>query len=370
MKTKLTEMFGIDLPVFAFSHCRDVVVEVSKAGGLGVLGCAYQTPEQLKQELQWIDDHVDGKPYGIDLLMPSKYQQLDTPHVKLDSLPEEHTTYLRRWCDEAGLPPLPEDIRDELIQAELDKLQFTPDQAKRLLQVALEHPIKVVVNALGAPDREMVDDLHARGIKVGSLIGKLEHAERQLAAGVDMIVAQGHEAGGHSGKIASMILWPQIVDAVAPVPVLAAGGIGRGRQMAAAFALGVDGIWCGSIWLGTSESEVLPEMRDRFFEASAEDAIQTRARTGKPVRMLRSQLTDAWDQPDAPPFLPMPFQTAVMVESRLRVERARDKRFLTHPVGQIVGDMQHEATCRQVIHELLDEYVQAIGRLNDITGVD
>jgi len=370
MKTKLTEMFGIDLPIFAFSHCRDVVAAVSKAGGMGVLGCAYQTAEQLEQELQWIDDHVDGKPYGIDLLMPSTFQKLESPRLTLDDLPVEQTEYLRRWCDAAGVPPLPEDIREELIQAELDKLQFTPEQGKKLLEVALHHPIKVVVNALGAPDREMVDDLHARGIKVGALIGKLEHTQRQIDAGVDMIVAQGHEAGGHSGKIASMILWPQIVDAVAPVPVLAAGGIGGGRQMAAALALGVDGIWCGSIWLGTTESEIMPEIKERFFEARADDAIQTRARTGKPVRMLRSQLTDAWDQPDAPPFLQMPLQTAVMVESRLRVERARDKRFVTYPVGQIVGSMQQEASCRQVVQELLEEYVSALSRLNDITGAD
>lgn len=302
--------------------------------------------------------------------MPGKYQKLESPRLSLDDLPEEQTEFLRRWCDAAGVPPLPEEIRQELIQAELDKLQFTPEQGARLLAVAVEHPIKVVVNALGVPDREMVEDLHGRGIKVGSLIGKLEHATRQVEAGVDMIIAQGHEAGGHSGTIASMILWPQIVDAVAPVPVLAAGGIGRGRQMAAAFALGVEGIWCGSIWLGTAESEVLPEIKERFFEARADDAIQTRARTGKPVRMLRSQLTEAWEQPEAPPFLQMPLQTAVMVESRLRAERARDKRFLTYPVGQIVGDMAHETSCRQVIHELLDEFVDAVGRLNDITGAD
>ncbi|MGI9409416.1 MAG: NAD(P)H-dependent flavin oxidoreductase, partial [Hyphomicrobiaceae bacterium] len=222
----------------------------------------------------------------------------------------------------------------------------------------------------GVPDREMVDMLHARNIKVGSLIGKLEHATRQVAAGVDMIVAQGHEAGGHSGKIASMILWPQIADAVDPIPVLAAGGIGRGRQMAAALALGAEGIWCGSIWLGTSESEVMSEIKDLFFDATAEDAIQTRARSGKPVRMLKSRLTDAWDQPDAPPFLQMPLQTAVMVESRLRVERARDERFLTYPVGQIVGDMRHETNCRHVIHELLTEFVEAIERLNRISELD
>lgn len=370
MKTKLTEMFGIDLPIFAFSHCRDVVAAVTNAGGLGVLGCAYMTPEKLSEELRWIDDHVNGKPYGIDLLMPSKYQSLESKRLTVADLPEKQTEFLRKWCDEAGVPPLPEDLREELIQAELDKMFFTPEQAGELLEVALNHPIKLVVNALGAPDKEMVDDLHSRGIKVGSLIGKLGHAQRQIDAGVDMIVAAGHEAGGHSGTIASMILWPQIVDAVAPIPVLAAGGIGRGRQMAAAFALGVEGIWCGSIWLGTTESEVMPEIKDLFFDAKSEDAIQTRARTGKPVRMLRSQLTEAWEQPDSPAFLPMPFQTAVVVESRLRVERARDKRFLTYPVGQIVGNMANETTCRQLIFELLDEFVGSVERLNELVDVE
>ena len=362
-------MFGIDLPIFAFSHCRDVVVEVSRAGGFGCLGCAYLQPEQLKRELAWIDEHIDGKPYGIDLLMPGKYTKLNVPRLTIDDLPTAQTDYLRKWCDDAGVPRLPEDLHEELIQAELDKLQFTPDQAAGLLEVALEHPIKAVVNALGAPDKDMVDDLHARGIKVGALIGKLEHTERQLAAGVDMIIAAGYEAGGHSGQIASMILWPQIVDAVAPVPVLAAGGIGRGRQMAAAMALGAEGIWCGSIWLPTSGSEVMPEIKERFFEAKADDAIQTRARSGKPVRMLRSQLTDAWEQDDSTPFLNIPFQTGVMVESRLRVERAKAKPFLTYPVGQIVGNMTTETTVRQVIQELLEEYVASLERMNEITGM-
>jgi NAD(P)H-dependent flavin oxidoreductase YrpB (nitropropane dioxygenase family) len=370
MKTQLTEMFDIEVPIFAFSHCRDVVVEVSKAGGMGVLGCAYLTPQQLKEELRWIDDHIDGKPYGIDLLMPSKYQVLETPRVMLADLPKEQTEYMRGWLDAADVPPLPAEMREELIQAELDKLSFTPEQGKALLSVAVEHPIKVVVNALGAPEREIVEDLHRRGIKVGSLIGKLEHATRQVAAGVDMIIAQGYEAGGHTGKIASMVLWPQIVDAVAPVPVLAAGGIGRGRQMAAAMALGVEGVWCGSIWLGTVESEILPAIKERLFEAASDEAIQTRSRSGKPARMLRSLLTDAWEQPDAPAFLPMPYQTAVVVESRLRVERALDKRFLTNPVGQIVGDMRQETTVRNVIYELLDEYVGTLERMNTVTEME
>ncbi len=370
MKTKLTEMFGIELPIFAFSHCRDVVVAVSNAGGLGVLGCAYQTPEQLQQELAWIDDHVNGKPYGIDLMMPGNFQTTETPKLTVADLPKEQTDYMRKYLDDAGVPPLPKREAEEMINTHLATLSLTPQQADELLDVGLKHPIKLVVNALGAPPKEMVEMLHERGIKVGALIGKLEHGERQRAAGVDLIVAQGHEAGGHSGKIASMILWPQVVDTMAPIPILAAGGIGGGRQMAAALALGAEGIWCGSIWLGTSESEVIPETKARLFEATADDAIQTRSRTGKPVRMLRSKLTDAWEEPDAPPFLPMPLQTAVMAESRLRVERARVREFLTYPVGQIVGEMAHETSCRQVIFEMLDEFVDAMERINHIADVE
>jgi NAD(P)H-dependent flavin oxidoreductase YrpB (nitropropane dioxygenase family) len=229
MRTKATEMFGNELPIFAFSHCRDVVTAVSRAGGVGVLGCAYMTAQQLRQELSWIDDHVEGKPYGVDLLMPGNYQETSQPRLTLADLPELQSEYMRKYCDDHGLPPLPEAERDEMVQAELDKLHLTPEQAAELIDIALEHPIKLVVNALGAPPKEMVEKLHRRGIKVGSLIGKLDHVARQLDVGVDILIAQGHEAGGHTGDIASLVLWPQIVDAVAPVPVLAAGGVGRAR---------------------------------------------------------------------------------------------------------------------------------------------
>jgi NAD(P)H-dependent flavin oxidoreductase YrpB (nitropropane dioxygenase family) len=367
MKTSVCEMFGIEVPIFAFSHCRDVVVEVSKAGGLGVLGVGYYTAEQLEVELKWIDDHIGGLPYGVDLLMPNNADaEAHSRKIRVEDLPQEQVQFIRKVLDDAGIPRLPEG--DNALQDEISHITMTKAESLRCLETALKHPIKLVVNALGTPPKEMVERCHGLGIKVGSLVGKVEHALAQKEAGVDLIVAQGSEAGGHTGSISSMILWPSVVDAVAPTPVLGAGGIGRGRQMAAALALGCDGIWCGSIWLGTKQSDLLPEMKELLYGAKADQAVQSRSRTGKPARMLKSKLTEAWEQPGAPKFAGMPWQTMINTEPRLRIERARDKDFLTCPVGQIVGDMKEEQTVKQVIYDLLSEYADATERMIELVS--
>ncbi|MBI5720770.1 MAG: nitronate monooxygenase [Rubrivivax sp.] len=364
MKARLCDLLGIDVPIFAFSHCRDVVAEVTKAGGMGVLGVAYKTAEQLDGELQWIDERVGGKPYGVDVLLPSKYEKLADRRIAADDLPDDQVRFMRRVLDDAGIPRLPDDDGPAMVQSFLDRINMTREQADALVDVALRHPIKAVVSALGSPPKETVERLHALGIKVGALAGKTEHALRHKAAGVDFVVAQGMEAGGHTGKVTSMILWPQLIDAVAPLPVLAAGGIGRGRQMAAALALGAEGVWCGSIWLGSRESELNPAQRRRFFAAGSDDTVQSRLRSGKPARVLRSKLSDAWERPDAPPFAPMPYQTLLMVEPHLRVERGRDDQWQYYPVGQIVGDMHAETSCRQIVYDMMNELVEATERLS------
>ncbi len=366
MKTKICEQLGIELPIFAFSHCRDVVAEVSKAGGFGCLGVTYTTPEQLEVELNWLDEHIDGKPYGIDVLLPGKYEKLEGKQITTADLPQQQVEFMRKVLDEAGIPRLPEG--NGQVQEFIDAINMTREQIGGLIEVALRHPLmKAVVSGLGSPSPEMEQLLHSKGILIGALAGKPEHAIRHKAAGVDFVVAQGMEAGGHTGKVTSMVLWPQVVDAVAPLPVLAAGGIGRGRQMVAALALGAQGVWCGSIWLGTKQSEVIPEVKERFFEASSEDTVQTRMRSGKPARMLRSKLSDAWERPDAPPFAPMPYQTMLMQEPHLRVERGRLKDWKYYPVGQIVGDMKYETTVRQVIFDMLSEYVETTERLQQLS---
>src|SRR5690554_695832 len=369
MRTKVCEMLGVELPIFAFSHCRDVVAEVSRAGGFGVLGAIGFTPERLEEELAWIDAHVDGKPYGVDILIPNKYEKTRVGDFDLKKMiPDQNQQFLKRLCEEGKIPELPEG--EAILAEELARTRMTPEDAEALVDVALRHPIKMIVNALGTPPKHKVDQLHKHGLLVGSLVGKLDHAKAQVEAGVDILIAQGSEAGGHTGTVSSMVLWPQIVDAVAPVPVLAAGGIGRGRQMAAALALGADGIWCGSVWLGTDKSDLQPELKDRMYHAKSEDAIQSRSLTGKPCRMLRSKFSDAWQQTDAPQPLPMPLQTFSTLETRRRIERAHAADYMSYPVGQIVGDMRHETSIRQVIHEMLEEFIDSFERLNHLLMTD
>jgi NAD(P)H-dependent flavin oxidoreductase YrpB (nitropropane dioxygenase family) len=372
MQTPICKRLGCELPIFAFSHCRDVVVEVTRAGGFGVLGAATFSPEQLEAELRWIDQHVEGKPYGVDVIIPTKYdKEAETTTADLETLiPAEHRAFMERILDEAGVPPLPpgerERIHREIIEG---RGSMTPDGARRLLAVAVRHPqVKMVVSALGSPPPDVIEDLRARGIVIGAMCGKAEHAARHMRAGVEVIVAQGTEAGGHTGEIATMVLVPQVVEACGDgVAVLAAGGIARGSQIAASLALGAQGVWCGTVWLGTRESELDPFEKEVLFETRTEDAVRRKARTGKTVRMIRSKLSEAWEQPGAPAYLPTPLQGILYNEAHARVVRARRKDLYSFPAGQVVGMLREETSVRDVMYRMQLEYLEAVERLTSLT---
>ena len=368
MQTQMTEMFGLDTPIFAFSHCRDVVVEATRAGAMGVLGTTRLDPEQLARELKWIDGHTNGRPYALDLALPNKMGTVARMADRDSVLPRQHIEFVDEILRRAGISPLPSDESKELLE-QTPGFRLTTAGGMELLEVAFRHPqIKLIVSALGVAPKEMIDLVHENGLKAGALVGNIPHAISQVNAGIDVLVAQGMEAGAHTGSITSMVLWPQIVDAAAPVPVLAAGGVGRGRQMAAALALGAEGIWCGSIWLGTRESELTPEMKERFFEAKSEDAVQRRVLTGKQCRMLRSKFTEAWDAPGAPVPLPMPQQSMLIADALARIKRSRRKDYMSYYVGQIVGDMKEETSVKNVIHDMLNEFADSVTRLERQLG--
>ena len=368
MRTRICEKLGCDVPIFAFSHCRDVVVEVTKAGGFGVLGASTVSPEQLETELRWIDEHVSGRLYGVDVIIPTTYDsEAEREAGDLEKLiPAEHRAFMNKLLEDEGVPPLPPDererVRKEIVEG---RGGMTPQGARHLVRVALRHSqVKLVVSALGAPPPDIVTELRERGVIVGALCGKASHAVRQRDAGVEVIIAQGTEAGGHTGDIATFVLVPQVVEVCgSEIPVLAAGGITKGSQIAASLALGAQGVWCGTIWLGTRESELNPFEKEAVFETKAENAVRRRARTGKSVRMIKSKLSEAWEQPGAPPYLPTPLQGVLYNEAHARVVRAQRKDLFSFPVGQSVGDVNSETTVRDVMYRLQLEYVEAMERL-------
>jgi NAD(P)H-dependent flavin oxidoreductase YrpB (nitropropane dioxygenase family) len=367
MRTAVTETFGIEAPIFAFSHCRDVVVATSKAGGFGVLGAAWMTPEHLEQELKWIDDHIGGLPYGVDMVFSATATAVDFKTSPRELIPAESRNFINALLDADGVPPLPEDEDRGWYADYARNLSFSPESSEALLDVALSHPVRLVVSALGVAPAHVIRRVKDRGIRFGALVGSVRQAQKQVASGVDLIVAQGSEAGGHTGQVTSMVLWPEIVDAIAPVPVLAAGGIGRGRQMAAALALGCDGVWCGSIWLGTIESELTPDMREVLYAAQPEDAVITLGYTGKPCRAIRSKYTEAWERPDAPaPLKQVPLQSILSGEPFRRAERAHRKDWMTYAAGQIVGRVTGPTTVRSVIYDMILEYAETMERTNRI----
>ena len=370
MKTKLCEMFGIDVPIIAFSHCRDVVVAAAKAGGLGVFGADTSTPEQLAVELQWIEDHIGGRPYGVDVLFPKKHDDVAS-HENTDPLaliPQQHRDFVENLLERHHVPHLPGNEEDRMLREMLNRKKGTPEFSAALLEVAFGFPgVRLIVTAIGTPPAGVVERAHAAGIKFGAMVGTPEHAIRQRDAGVDLLIAQGHEAGGHTGEITTMVLTPQIVDAVAPLPVLAAGGIGRGRQVAAALALGAEGVWCGSVWLTTQESDALPALRKRLLSARSSDTVRTRSFTGKPGRFLKSAWSDAWESKGAPEPLGRPLQYFLRTPAFARIDRAGAEALVSSPIGQIVGEMKTEMTVRQVYMEMLLEYSEALERMNGMS---
>lgn len=365
MRTRICEQFGIDVPIFGFSHCRDVVAALSNAGGLGVLGAATITPEQLELELQWLDAELQGKPYGVNVLMAASYVE-GTPEELEAMIPDEHRVFVARLEERFQIPPLPENAAPPTGIFGSIEFRGMPEVGLRGLEIAFEHDVKVIVSALGPAPPEVVERAHAKGILVGGMVGAGRHARKHVEAGADFVVAAGNEGAGHNSHISTMVLVPEVVDAVAPVPVLAAGGIANGRQIAAALALGADGVWTGSLWVACVESEFMPEQVERVLEAGSHDTVETRSWSGKPTRFLRDPWNSAWEEPGVPEPLPTPLQRILVGKSHYRMLNARMGDMLAVPIGQVVGQITSVKSVQDIVYDLLTEYAEARERLDAI----
>ncbi len=373
----LCETLGIEFPLFAFSHCRDVVVEVSKAGGMGVLGAVdVRSPEAFEAELKWIDDHIGGKPYGVDFIVPNNYEGKGKAVTSNDvamSVPDEHKAFARSILESHGIDT--SDLTDDRF-ARGSKIgrNIRDEGAQSLLDVALRHPIRLIANALGTPPDYMLERSKAMNVPVAALVGSAKHALRQAEAGVDIIIAAGTEAGGHCGEIGTMVLVPTVIRALRAAgiktPVLAAGGIVTGEQMAAAVAMGAAGAWTGSVWLTTPEAETSPAVKEKMLTATASDTIRSKSRTGKFCRQLRSDWTDAWEAEGAPKPLPMPMQSVVSDTAMSKILKLANgghggaKELASYFVGQGVGMMNSTISTRETVREFMEDYIAAVDRLS------
>ena len=373
MTNELCRLTGVEFPLFAFSHCRDVVAAVTRAGGFGVLGGSGFTPESLEIELSWLDTHVDGKPYGVDILIPENQAvsaRLGVQELE-DRIPLKHRQFVVDLLAKQGVDISLADLFDHRRPATL------PDVGEALMDVAFRHRIRLIASALGVAPPSMIQRGRRHGVPVAALVGAKEHAIRQAAAGVDIIVAQGGEAGGHCGEVSTLVLVPEVIDAISSirtVPVLAAGGIMNGRQMAGCMAMGAQGVWTGTVWLATTEAETSQTFQKKMISATSRDTTRSPARTGKPARQLRSAWHEAWESPESPGALPMPLMSILTSKALSTLDRAADAgnaraaELVTYFVGQGVGLVQHIRSARSVVQSFKDEFAVAVGDLVSFAG--
>jgi NAD(P)H-dependent flavin oxidoreductase YrpB (nitropropane dioxygenase family) len=371
MKTAICDMLGIDFPLVGFSHSRDVVAAVSKAGAFGVLGASLRSPGELEHELAWIDDHLDGKPYGVNIVCPEKFEGkgMNLTWQQIAAMvPQEHRDYVARLLSEQGVSL--DDVGEEPVAS---PSRLSDNIGEELLDVSFRHPIKLIANALGVPPAFMSERAKSAGVPIAALAGTTEHAVKQVRAGVDIVVAQGTEAGGHCGEVTTMVLVPEIIEAirqVRQVPVLAAGGIVTGRQIAASVALGAAGAWTGSVWLTTEEAETAPFTVQKMLAATSRDTVRSKGRTGKPSRQLRSAWTNAWEaEAGGPKPLPMPLQSVLSENVLRRIDTLAEngnkgaQELATYWVGQGVGLLNKVRPAREVVREMIEDYREAVERL-------
>ncbi|WP_422357407.1 NAD(P)H-dependent flavin oxidoreductase [Qipengyuania flava] len=375
---RLCALTGAEFPLFAFSHCRDVVAAVSRAGGFGVLGATRFTPEQLEEELAWIDAHADGAPYGVDVLVPEvvdpRVRELSDNRSRAKAIDPSYQGFVNSVLGAHDIVP------ESQMPILAERMGITPENGLALMEVAFRHPIRLIANALGVAPASMITEGRKRGVPVAALVGAKEHAIRQAEAGVDIIVAQGTEAGGHCGEVSTLVLVPEVVRALEKaghdIPVLAAGGIMTGGQMAGMMAAGAQGAWTGSVWLATPEAETSEAFREKMVAARSRDTVRSRSRTGKPARQLNTPWHEAWDGPDGPGSLPMPLMGMVSEPAFARIEReaavgnAKARELVSYFVGQGVGLVDQVRSSRQVVQDFREEFIDAVTGLASIAGIE
>ncbi|MFQ5478880.1 MAG: NAD(P)H-dependent flavin oxidoreductase [Candidatus Binatia bacterium] len=358
LRTKFCEMMGVEFPVLAFTHCKDVVAAVVNAGGFAVLGEAMNTPDQIAADIKWIREKVGEKSFGIDLVLPSSAPPADSLDKLLEGIPEEHRKFAQGIKEKYEIPE-PKEAVDLHQWGGLNQ-----EIARQQLDVVLEERAPVFVSGLGSP-AFIVDAAHERGMKVFGLIGKTRQAVREIEAGVDVIVAQGYDAAGHTGPIGTFSIVPEVVSIAGDTPVIAAGGVTTGRHLAAALCLGAAGVWTGSMWLASRESDSDMIIKEKLLAADSDSTVYSTCISGFPMRILKCAWTKEWADAEAPRPLPSPYQ---MLLSANYIQAANDHRredLMMEAVGQGAGFIKSMKPARQMVFDMVEE---ALATFEDIVG--
>jgi len=358
MQTKLCDMLGIEFPIIAFTHCKDVVASVVNAGAFAVLGEAMHTPEEIAADIKWIRSRVGDRPFGIDLVLPASAPGADTLEKLLAGIPEEHKKFARHIKEKYDVPD------PKGAQALHQWGGLNQEIARGQIDVILEERAPVFISGLGSP-AFMLKAAHERGMKVFGLIGKTRQAKREIEAGVDVIIAQGYDAAGHTGPIGTFSIVPEVAAIAGDVPVVAAGGVTTGRHLAAALCLGAAGVWTGTIWLASRESDSDMIIKEKLIAASSDDTVYSRSVSGFPMRVLRCPWTEEWGKPEAPRTLNSPYQ---MLLSSDYIQGANDHRrpdLMFEAAGQGVAFVESMKPARQIVFDMVEE---ALAAFEEITG--
>ncbi|WP_291138966.1 nitronate monooxygenase [Hydrogenophaga sp.] len=356
MRTPICETLGIRHPIFGFSHSPDVVVAIAEAGGFPILGLARELPHEIPGIIADVETRLQSLPYGIDLMLPSRVPEAASIETVQQSLPAAHVAYVQGLRERFGVAP---PTKPSFFTTQVRSEAMFEDQ----IRAVLDSNALGVATAIGLRS-ELIDEARRRGKVTFSLIGSVRHARKALDMGVDVLVAQGYDAGGHTGPVGTMSLVPQIVAMAGHRPVLAAGGIATGAQVLASLAMGAQGAWLGTLWMAAKENHTPSALMQRLVASGSEDTVITRAHSGKPCRVVRSDWIDAWGEPNAPAALDMPLQQALAGDVFASIHEHNDRRLIYEAAGQSVFGIRGETTVAQQMATLVHELDGAWQNLN------
>lgn len=347
IRTAVCELFNLPHPIFAFTHSIPTVAAVSRVGGLGIYGATRRTPDEIRVELAEIRRLAGDVPIGVNLVLPPGMPEDNDPQALTQDLPERHVAFVKGLYEKYQVPaPQRKGMRTRFLRSN--------EIAREQMRVVLESDVQVVACGIGAPP-DFVEACKRQGKKIIALVGSPKHARRAISAGADVLVAQGHDSAAHTGPIGTFSLVPQVVDLAGQIPVLAAGGVMTGRHVAAALALGAQGVWTGSVWLATTEYNIHPTHLKKLIAAGSEDTVITRAESGKTFRQLRSAWSEEWAAPEAPRPLAMPYQDMLVGDLLGAIEDHEVEPLMHYAVGQGVAWIREREAVAAVFARLVDE---------------